>query len=276
MIPPLGHLGLFEYRLKPQGERLALPDLSMPMPAAAAVAEVAAWQPLLPLLQHVDACLHELSDLLCDPWLEFDQPGTSAPGVGLRLRRRANVAELQRLSSCLTPLLPGLTPPPSALQLDLPEATRPSHLGLFVGRGTSEQRSWRCNLVGPMAQQWKWITAQLPDSATVLQGCEAMAWADWSATFDWCGRPLPRLGIELFARGRLQQGSSLGDPAVAALLQAAAPLAPAGSLERSIAWHHQRLGRRFAASFSHLKLVADPGQRRPLQLKLYLLAHAPV
>jgi hypothetical protein len=286
VIPPLGHLGLFEYRLSEAHEPIRIPDLSMPMPDPKAVAEQPAWEQLQPLLTLVNSCLRQWPDLLADPWLEFDQPGEGWPGLFLRLQRPAAQGELQELAASLSSVMSA--PPLEALAaLALPEGVRMSHLGLFQPRPGQRQPAWRCNLVGPAAAQWGWLHQQLPGAVTQLQaaGLEPLLLAEpaamaWSACFDWRATPQPRLGLELYPPERLQQGSGEGDPAALALLELLTPWCPNGSLERTRQWHRRRLRERFQPGFSHLKLVANPndgaGGGAAVQLKLYLLAHAPV
>jgi hypothetical protein len=286
VIPPLGHLGLFEYRLSEAHEPIRIPDLSMPMPDPKAVAQQPAWEQLQPLLALVNSCLRQWPDLLADPWLEFDQPGEGWPGLFLRLQRPAAQGELQELAASLSSVMSA--PPLEALAaLALPEGVRMSHLGLFQPRPGQRQPAWRCNLVGPAAAQWSWLHQQLPGAVTQLQaaGLEPLLLAEpaamaWSACFDWRATPQPRLGLELYPPERLQQGSGEGDPAALALLELLTPWCPNGSLERTRQWHRRRLRERFQPGFSHLKLVANPndgaGGGAAVQLKLYLLAHAPV
>jgi hypothetical protein len=286
VIPPLGHLGLFEYRLVEAHEPIRIPDLSMPMPDPEAVAQQPAWEQLQPLLAVVKSCLRQWPDLLADPWLEFDQPGEGWPGLFLRLQRPARQRDLQLLADTLNTVM--AAPPLEALAaLPLANGLRISHLGLFPPRLGQLQPSWRCNLVGPAAAQWRWLQQRLPGAVARLQmaGLEPLLLAEprrlaWSACFDWRATPQPRLGLELYPAERLQRGSGDGDPAALALLELLTPWCPKGSLERTRHWHRRRLGGRFQPGFSHLKLVANPNDGASggtgVQLKLYLLAHAPV
>ncbi|MFM2173321.1 MAG: hypothetical protein RLZZ54_1248 [Cyanobacteriota bacterium] len=286
MIPPLGHLGLFEYRLSEAHEPIRIPDLSMPLPDPKAVAQQPGWEQLQPLLALVNSCLRQWPDLLADPWLEFDQPGEGWPGLFLRLQRPATQGELAPLAAALGTLLDAPPLEPLAT-LPLPTGVRISHLGLFPPRLGQRHPSWRCNLVGPAAAQWGWLQQQLPAAVALLQraGVEPLLLAQpgqlaWSACFDWYSTPQPRLGLELYPTERLQRGSGEADPAALALLELLTPWCPHGSLERTRQWHRRRLGERFQPGFSHLKLVANPndgaGDGTGVQLKLYLLAHAPV
>lgn len=288
----MSELRLLEYRLVAAGEPLPPPDVSRPLPRPLPAA-------LSPQLAATEACLRRHAAVLADPWLEFDQqpvhqqpPGASGPdqrpGLFVRLvhphssARPGGYQRAAELATALPALMQalGMAGPCPALPR-LPAGLAVSHIGLFPARANQPAGQLRCNLVGPPQRQWAWLQQHCPGGAAGLQqaGLAAVLLAepavtDWSATLDWAGRWGPRLGVELFAPGRLQRGSDLGDAAVAVLQQQLQAWLPDGAIERCCRWHEHQLGPAEHSGFSHLKLVLEPGAAAPLHIKLYLLAHA--
>ena len=280
-------LGLFEYRLVPADKPLPLPDLSLPLP-----------QPLPAALQAeltaAERCLQAWPQLFSNPWLEVDQAPLSAPqprpALFVRLVDPPGSSRPHRTLKTLHPALSALMaaldmgPPPQSLP-SLPAGLGVSHIGLFPGRATPAPLQLRCNVVGTPQRQWAWLQQQCTTAVALLQSCGLAgvllakpAVTAWSATLDWADGWGPRLGVELYSPGRLQQGSGFDakedDVAVAALIEQLDPWLPAGAIGRCRKWHLQELPPTYRAGFSHLKVVVEPAAPAPLQFKLYLLGHA--
>ena len=277
--PLLHGLGLLEYRLMPAHAPLPPPDLSIPLQRQPP-------QRLTPPLQAVQRVLQQHQALISDAWLELDQPNLQAPltqqrppGLFVRLLTSPSPA----LSVGLAELQAALGLPDTPLSLPpLPAGLRISHIGLFAGRAGQQPGQLRCNLIGPHPRQWAWLRQHLPAPTQCLEraGLVPLLLAEpavsaWSATVDWHGQLGPRLGIELFAAGQLQQACGLNNPATDVLLQHLQRWVPDGALQRCLQWQRQQLPAAYQCSFSHHKLVIEPSAAAAVQHKLYLLAHAP-
>ena len=257
---------LREYRLDAPN---AGADLSLPVPKPGCRQH---WQPWSESCTAIDAALRRGKGILREPWLEFDHPYTTTPGVFFRLDQQQGALSTA-VFEARRQLMPGLTTPMPWPDTDT-KTLGISHCGFFPSRPRHQQGCIRLNLTG--SSQWSWLHQQAPQICTpTLQTLLGDPRLCWSGTFDWGGNGIERLGFELFPAGRLQQGSQMDSAGVQALLHVLEPWshrdAIAQCVQLHLDWQQDQLPHH-RAGFSHIKL--SPSSDGALSAKLYLLSHA--
>ena len=209
MIPPIEKISLCEFRLDQIDDGF---DISVPLPPPNRRKK---WRTFSALCKSIDTVLLRSKNALSEPWLEFDQPFQSTPGVFFRINK-----ENEDLSSVINDARNHLIPKSQSTLL-LPDTKNHhfniSHCGFFLGRTNHQAGAIRLNITG--SNQLEWLKQQTKVLRPTLEKLLKNPALCWSTTFDWCEGGITRLGFEIYPKNYLQRASHLDSSAAQALIK---------------------------------------------------------
>ena len=263
MIPPIEKVSLCEFRLDQIDDGF---DVSLPLPPPNRRKK---WRTFSTLCYSIDTVLLRSKDALSEPWLEFDHPFRSTPGVFFRINK-----EHEDLSAVINDARKYLMPE-SKNPLLLPDIKSHhlniSHCGFFLGRTNHQAGAIRLNITG--SNQWEWLKRQTKELSPTLEELLANMGLCWSATFDWAEGGITRLGFEIYPKNHLQRASHFDSSAVHTLIKEMSSYCSLDQIVNCRDLFHTWLSRNsldHQINFSHFKLLhALDGNQA---LKLYLVS----